>query len=279
MGIDNESTGSALKKEMHLSYPVSDEVTGEVVTDPDGFPIAELESDDYLELANTMTIEERSRGERAWRFGHVIVDEAQDLTPMQWRMVSRRARGRSMTIVGDVAQRTVGESATWDQLLPAELGEVRRFDLSTNYRSPDEITPWASAVLNEIDPGLTQPLAIRSSGYPVEVKHVAQGQLAVAAVERAERFAREIDGGQVAILSTGPVEVTHERIRVLTPGQSKGMEFDAVVVVEPGAILNENHGPGLLYVALTRSTDRLAIVHSDPLPSFLPTTAVSTNGV
>ena len=143
MGIDNESTGSALKKEMHLSYPVRDEVTGETITDPDGFPIAELESDDYLELANTLTIEERSRGERAWRFGHVIVDEAQDLTPMQWRMVSRRARGRSMTIVGDVAQRTVGESATWDQLLPEELGEVRRFDLSTNYRSPEEITPWA----------------------------------------------------------------------------------------------------------------------------------------
>lgn len=269
MGIDNESTGSALKKEMHLSYPVRDEVTGETVTDPDGFPIAELESDDYLELANNLTIEERSRGERAWRFGHVIVDEAQDLTRMQWRMVSRRARGRSMTIVGDVAQRTAGESATWDQLLPDELGEVRRFDLSTNYRSPDEITPWASAVLHQIDPGLTQPLAIRSSGHPVEVRQTEEVELAAAAIRRAEQYAESIEGGQVAILSTSPVEVANDRIHVLTPGQSKGMEFDAVVVVEPAAILTATHGHGLLYVALTRSTDRLTVLHSDPLPHFL----------
>ena len=128
MGIDNESTGSALKNEMHLSYPVRDEVTGETVTDPDGFPIAELESDDYLELANNLTIEERSRGERAWRFGHVIVDEAQDLTPMQWRMVSRRARGRSMTIVGDVAQRTVGSQPHGISFYPTSSV---KFDAST----------------------------------------------------------------------------------------------------------------------------------------------------
>ena len=270
MGIDNETTGSELKKEMHLSYPVSDEMTGEVVTDPDGFPIAELESDDYLELANTMTIEERSRGERAWRFGHVIVDEAQDLTPMQWRMIGRRARGKSMTIVGDVAQRTVGETATWDQLLPDELGTVRRFDLSTNYRSPDEITPWASAVLAQIDPGLTQPLAIRSSGHPVEVVQVAERErLSAEATRVALQYARETDGGHVAILSMDSIELDHESIQVLTPAQSKGMEFDAVVVVDPSAILEESHGLGLLYVALTRTTDHLTVVHHGDLPDVL----------
>lgn len=103
MGIDEHAVGSALKKEKHLNFPVRDEVTGEVVSDPDGFPIAELEADDYFELADTMTIEERSKGERSWRFGHVIIDEAQDLTPMQWRMIGRRARGHSMTIVGDLS--------------------------------------------------------------------------------------------------------------------------------------------------------------------------------
>ena len=270
MGIDNETTGSELKKEMHLSYPVSDEMTGEVVTDPDGFPIAELESDDYLELANTMTIEERSRGERAWRFGHVIVDEAQDLTPMQWRMIGRGARGKSMTIVGDVAQRTVGETATWDQLLPDELGEVRRFDLSTNYRSPDEITPWASAVLDEIDPTLTQPLAIRSSGHPVSVVQVEEkAELASEAIRLALNYARELDGGHVAVLSMDPVELDHERIQVLTPGQSKGMEFDAVIVVDPSVILEQSHGLGLLYVALTRSTDHLTVLHHGELPAVI----------
>lgn len=274
MGIDNETTGSELKKEMHLSYPVSDEMTGEVVTDPDGFPIAELESDDYLELANTMSIEERSRGERAWRFGHVIVDEAQDLTEMQWRMIGRRARGKSMTIVGDVAQRTVGETATWDELLPAELGDVRRFDLSTNYRSPEEITPWASAVLHEIDPELTQPLAIRSTGHPVEVERVEDAsQLEHKALRIAEQYSREIDGGQVAIVSTQSMEIDSENIRVLTPKQSKGMEFDAVVVVEPAEIISQSHGLALLYVALTRTTNRMSVVHFAELPGiFSPLT-------
>jgi len=271
MGIDNEATGSELKKEMHLNYPVRDEMTGEIVSDPDGFPIAELESDDYLELANTMSIEERSRGERAWRFGHVIVDEAQDLTPMQWRMIGRRARGKSMTIVGDVAQRTVGETATWDELLPSELGEVRRFDLSTNYRSPEEITPWASAVLGEIDPGLTQPLAIRSSSHPVELVQVDDdGALHGEAIRLAVNYANSIEGSQVAIVSMQAIEVEHERVRALTPGQSKGMEFDAVVVVEPTEILDAGNGLGLLYVALTRTTDRLTIAHSRPLPAILP---------
>ena len=270
MGIDNEAVGTELKKEMHLNFPVQDEMTGEIVSDPDGLPIAELESDDYLELANTMTIEERSRGERAWRFGHVIVDEAQDLTPMQWRMIARRARGHSMTIVGDVAQRTVGEPGSWEDLLPESFGEVRRFDLSTNYRSPDEITPWASAVLREIDPGLTQPEAIRESGHPVEVFQVVESaDLATRATTAAIELASLVEDGQVAVLSVEPFEIDHPRVRVFTPGQSKGMEFDGVVVVEPAAIADEPHGLGLLYVAITRSTDYLAVVHRRPLPDYL----------
>ena len=264
MGIDNDAVGKVLKQEAHLNYPVRDEITGEVVSDPDGFPIAELEADDYLELADTMTIEERAAGERAWRFGHVIVDEAQDLTPMQWRMIARRARGHSMTIVGDVAQRTTGEAGTWDQLLPAEFGEVNRFDLSTNYRSPDEVTPLATAVLREIDPTLTQPVAIRESGHRVRIE---------AGAARAEAVARElveeVDGGRVAILSNEPIEVDHRQISALTPGNAKGMEFDGVVVVEPAAILEQSHGLGLLYVALTRTTDRLVILHDRGLPDIL----------
>ena len=270
MGIDEHAIGSELKKELHLNYPVRDEITGEIVSDPDGLPIAELEADDYLELADTMTIEERSRGERAWRFGHVIVDEAQDLTPMQWRMIGRRARGRSMTIVGDVAQRTVGETGSWENLLPADFGDVRRFDLSTNYRSPEEITPWASAVLHEIDPDLTQPAAIRSSGHRVDVVSVDDGDaLAQEAGRLAITQAAAVDGGRVAVISVDPNEVEHDRVRSLTPGQSKGMEFDGVVVVEPAAIVDQPHGLGLLYVALTRTTDLLTIVHHRPLPDFL----------
>lgn len=267
MGIDEHAVGSALKKEKHLNFPVRDEVTGEVVSDPDGFPIAELEADDYFELANTMTIEERAKGERSWRFGHVIIDEAQDLTPMQWRMIGRRARGHSMTIVGDVAQRTTGEPGSWDDLLPSEFGEIARFDLSTNYRSPEEVTPYAAKVLAAVDPTLSQPVAIRSSGNAVEISHVDDP--AVAAVEEAQRLADEVGDGIVAILSMDLIDVDHPRIRVHTPGASKGMEFDGVVVVEPAQIVEASHGLGLLYVAITRTTDRLVIVHQRDLPDVL----------
>lgn len=267
MGIDEHAVGSALKKEKHLNFPVTDEITGEIVSDPDGFPIAELEADDYFELASTSSIEERSRGERSWRFGHVIVDEAQDLTPMQWRMIGRRARGLSMTIVGDVAQRTTGAAGRWADLLPEHFGEVARFDLSTNYRSPDEITPIATGILTEIDPTLTQPSAIRASGHPVEIKQA--DDLAATALEIAKRQHAELDGAPVAILSMDPIETDHPDIRNFTPGASKGMEFDGVVIVEPADIAEAHHGLGLLYVAVTRTTNRLAIVHNTPLPSVL----------
>lgn len=265
MGIDNEAVGRALKQEAHLNYPVTDEITGEIVADPDGFPIAELESDDYLELANTMTIEERSKGERAWRFGHVIVDEAQDLTPMQWRMIARRARGHSMTIVGDVAQRTTGAPGSWNDLLPEAFGDVAHFDLTTNYRSPEEITELAASVLRAIDPALTQPLAIRSSGHPVRFESGGSDR----ALEIALAMLDEVDGGRVAILSVEPIEVDHRQITALAPDHAKGMEFDGVVVIEPAAILDESHGLGLLYVAITRTTDILTIVHDRPLPEVL----------
>jgi len=188
------------------SYPVRDEVTGEIVSDPDGFPIAELESADYLDLASSISLEERAAGERAWRFGHVIVDEAQDLTQMQWRMIGRRARGHSMTIVGDLAQRTNGTRGSWSDILPAEFGSVNRFDLSTNYRSPDEIAPYAAAVLHAIDAGLSLPQSIRDSGHPVRLIDLAdQGitspaSIASASVNAALDLVDQIDDGRVALI-------------------------------------------------------------------------------
>ena len=106
----------------------------------DDIEIRELDLESVDAVAEErVTIGELAGENASWRYGHVIVDEAQDLTPMQWRMIARRARGHSMTIVGDVAQRTTGEAGSWDELLPPEFGEVNRFDLSTNcllYTSP-----------------------------------------------------------------------------------------------------------------------------------------------
>jgi superfamily I DNA/RNA helicase len=257
------------------SYPVRDEITGEIVSDPDGFPIAELESADYLDLASSMSVEERAAGERAWRFGHVIVDEAQDLTQMQWRMIGRRARGYSMTIVGDLAQRTNGTRGSWSDILPAEFGSVNRFDLSTNYRSPGEVAPYAAAVLHTIDAGLSLPESIRDSGHPVRLINLAdQGitsptSIASASEDVALDLVDQVDDGRVALIGCSPPAVDHPRIRSLAPASSKGMEFDAVILIEPAEIVEQPHGLGLLYVALTRTTDHLVIVHQRPLPELL----------
>lgn len=268
VAVNDEGFGPADQK-----YPVRDEITGEVVSDPDGFPIAELQSDDYFELGSSMSIEERAAGERAWRFGHVIVDEAQDLTPMQWRMIARRARGHSMTIVGDVAQRTTGEPGGWEDLLPDEFGDVERFDLSTNYRSPEEIEPYAHAVLRALDPALRPPVSIRESGHPVVVHATDERSTLSEARRLALGLVDEFDGGRVAVISTTPHEISHPQVRCLSPAASKGMEFDGVIVVEPAEILDQPHGLGLLYVALTRTTDRLIVLHERPLPDVLASVA------
>ena len=148
--------------------------------------------------------------------------------------------------------------------MPESFGDIARFDLSTNYRSPDEITPYAPAVLNAIDPELVQPVAIRSSNHPVRIEQGVDR-----AIDLALDLVDRVDDGRVAILSIEPVEVDHRQISTLTPGAAKGMEFDGVVVVEPAEILDDKHGLGLLYVALTRSTDHLVIVHDKPLPEVL----------
>ena len=249
-------------------HPIRDEITGELIEDSDGFPISELEGHDYLELAGALSIEERSAGERAWRFGHVIVDEAQDLTPMQWRMVARRARGHSMTLVGDLAQRSVGQPGEWVDLLPPELGRVARFELTTNYRAPAEVADLSARLLAELAPGLTPPTAIRESGHRPEYRVGAAGTLDAEVVAAIDELAPTLDGGRIAVIGQDLTPVERVGVTVLTPAAAKGMEFDAVIVVEPARILREPGGLSLLYVAITRTTDRLVVVHSEPLPDY-----------
>jgi len=248
-------------------YPIRDEMTGEVVEDSDGFPITELEGHDYLELSRALSIEERAAGERAWRYGHVIVDEAQDLTPMQWRMVARRARGHSMTLVGDLAQRSVGDKGRWVDLLPAELGDVARYELTTNYRSPAEVAQLSQRLLAELAPGLTPPTAIRSSGHPPRFRLSANPAAELETV--VAELTQLLDGGRLAVIGLGLDPIDRSGVTVLDPIAAKGLEFDAVIVVEPNRILEEPNGLSLLYVAITRTTDHLVVVHSEPLPAYL----------
>jgi DNA helicase IV len=211
------------------------------------------------------------------RYGHVIVDEAQDLTPMQLRMVSRRAAG-AFTLLGDIAQATGPISYDrWDELLPhlADGANVEVEELRHAYRVPREIMAISLPLLERIAPGVEPPLAYRTGADPPKVVQ-AEEPLA-AAYEEAALLAGE--EGLLAVIAPASLRGEGEaalfdetRIAVLTPREAKGMEFDHVIVVEPAAIVEEAvEGQGLreLYVALTRPTSTLVLVHSQPLPSEL----------
>jgi DNA helicase IV len=211
------------------------------------------------------------------RYGHVIVDEAQDLTPMQLRMVSRRAAG-VFTVLGDIAQATgpVGY-ARWNELLPylpggddAEVEELRHA-----YRVPREIMSVALPLLKRIAPDVVPPLAYRTGAEPPRVVE-AEEPLAAAFDEAARLAGAE---GLLAVIAPPSLRGDGEtalfdetRIAVLTPREAKGMEFDHVIVGEPAQIVEEAaEGQGLreLYVALTRPTTTLVLVHARSLPPEL----------
>ena len=216
-------------------------------------------------------------GSPARTYDHVIVDEAQDLTPMQLRMIARRAREGALTILGDVAQGTgavVYES--WDDVLPhlphgddAEIEELRHA-----YRVPREIMALALPLLDTIAPGIERPLAYRVGVSEPVIRQVAADALLLEAYHEAGRLARE-DGLVAVIVPDELVEpaLAHgsafEGIPLLTPRSAKGLEFDHVVVVEPALVAEREQGLRELYVALTRPTTTLVVLHARPLPPEL----------
>jgi DNA helicase IV len=210
-------------------------------------------------------------------YGHVIVDEAQDLSPMQLLTVSRRAVDGSLTILGDVAQATGPVVyGRWQELEPflPDAAAVTIEELRHAYRVPGEIMDFALPLLDVIAPDVEPPLAYRQGGAPPKLVPVDEAELLATAM----REAAELDGLLAVIgpRSLAEAQVTGETfdesaIPVLTPRESKGLEFDHVVVVEPALIVEEGGGSGLreLYVALTRPTKTLVVVHSRPLPDAL----------
>jgi DNA helicase IV len=208
-------------------------------------------------------------------YGHVIVDEAQDLSPMQLLTVSRRAVDGSLTILGDVAQATGPVVyGRWQELEPFLPDvEVTIEELRHAYRVPGEIMDFALPLLDLIAPDAEKPLAYRQGGAPPKLVQVAEEEL----LPTAMREAAELDGllaviGPRSLAYAPPAETFDEMsVPVLTPRESKGLEFDHVVVVEPALIVEEGGGSGLreLYVALTRPTKTLVVVHARPLPDAL----------
>ncbi|MCP2280561.1 HelD family protein [Nocardia amikacinitolerans] len=220
------------------------------------------------------TTAERAAGDRTWTYGHVIVDEAQELSEMAWRMVMRRIPNRWVTVVGDVAQ--TGDPAgasSWQRMLePYVAQRWKRTELTVNYRTPAEIMAVAADVLAVIDPDAKAPRSVRETGNPPVAHRVEVAELS-SAVGRL--VAAEQGPGTTAVIAPHPLvaelaDLAGESVRVLTVHDVKGLEFDAVFLVEPARILAESpRGMNDLYVALTRATQRLTVVHSEDLPEVL----------
>jgi DNA helicase IV len=227
--------------------------------------------------------------------GHVIVDEAQDLTPMQLRMLARRSTG-PMTILGDIAQASGAVSYhRWEEVLEHIAGEspVEIAELRLAYRVPREVMELALPLLPLIAPDAAPPIAYRSGDEPPRFVEVSASELVTTAAGEAAREAlregrtaliapasllKKIDPALGAVHETGEsgFDELSATVRTLTPRAAKGLEFDRVILVEPAAVVDELGGvDGLraLYVALTRATKTLVIVHARPLPDELAQTA------
>lgn len=238
------------------------------------------------------TTAERAAADRTWAFGHVIVDEAQELSPMAWRLLMRRSPNRSMTIVGDVAQTgDLSGTSSWGQVLePYVADRWRLAELEVNYRTPAEIMAVAAGVLAGIDPSLRPPRSVRESGVAPWTLRVEPDGLAARLVERVRGESTQVGEGRLGVIvPEGRIEelgraVTDEfpeaavgehpelesRVVVLTVRQAKGLEFDGVLVVDPERIVAESpRGHSDLYVALTRATQRLGVLHPGELPAVL----------
>ena len=200
-------------------------------------------------------------------FAHVVVDEAQDVTPMQWRMLGRRARGATWTVVGDWAQSAWPAVEEIRSSLEAVMGSarIRTSTLSTNYRTSTEIAALAARVLRRIDPSAVPPAAVRTTGSE-PVWTVAADPVAAAGAQ-VDALLEAVSGTVGVVVPRAlRTQVRHPdpRVTVVDPWQVKGLEYDGCLVVAPELVvteaLTEVAGLRTLYVALTRATQRLAVV-------------------
>jgi DNA helicase IV len=245
-------------------------------------------ADRYAGSYSLPSVAERAIGDRTWAYAHVVVDEAQELSPMAWRMLMRRCPTRSFTVVGDVAQTGSAAGATsWADVFAPHVQERWTLaELTVNYRTPEQVMDLAAAVLAAGGSAVRAPTSARVGLDDPAITRVADDQALPAIVEREWRDAGE---GTVAVITpraghadvadavrsalpegvvTADSDALGAPVSVLTVAGAKGLEFDTVVVVEPAAILAESpRGLNDLYVAMTRPTQRLHVVHRGDLPA------------
>ncbi|MGC9376100.1 HelD family protein [Streptomyces sp. MH13] len=269
----------SLRREGHSVHDIAllDELQAIVGTPARPRKRRELDPLDQLTgLDELMPQREETQWERAERlaqerteYAHVIVDEAQDLTPMQWRMVGRRGRHATWTVVGDPAQSSWSDpdeaAAARDEALGTR--PRRRFELTVNYRNPAEIAELAAKVLALAMPGSRSPAAVRSTGVEPRFAVVGDG-LAESVRAEAARLLGLVDGTVGVVVAMNRREEARrwlaglgDRVVALGSLEAKGLEYDATVVVSPAEIADESPaGLRVLYVALTRATQQLTVV-------------------
>ncbi|WP_448071692.1 HelD family protein [Georgenia yuyongxinii] len=265
-----------------------------------GMVTAEMLAERFAATGPRLTTAERAATDRTWTYGHIVVDEAQELSPMAWRALLRRCPARSMTVVGDLAQRSGHHPvASWSQVLGRAAGEhLRESVLTVSYRTPATVMDAATAVLAGLGAAPAYPVrAARDLPDALATTRADGGTLTAAVVEVARDELTRLDAsdgpgaGRVAVIvpagrrgevlgalartdgvrgslapaGTDPLEA---RLAVLSTHDAKGLEFDVVVLVEPAAVLEG--GTGDVYVAMTRPTRRLHVVHARGLPAGFP---------
>jgi DNA helicase IV len=264
----------------------SGDPSGEVLSAADLLDAGELAA--RHEAPDHQTMAERAAADRTWTFGHVIADEAQELSPMAWRLLARRCPATSMTIVGDVAQ-TGGPAGTtsWERVLEPLAGDRWRLArLTVNYRTPAEIMAATADLLAAIDPGQQPPQSVRETGVLPWRMAVTGDALPVTLADVTAQAAA--DAGRLAVIvPDARVQELGEAVAWAAPGvsfgdnpdltgevvllgarQAKGLEFDSVLIADPAAILAASpRGRNDLYVAMTRSTRRLGVLHPGPPPA------------
>lgn len=245
--------------------------------------------------ADAVLIDEaRDLVQRTASLGHVVLDEAQDLSPMQYRAVGRRCSTGSATVLGDIAQGTTPwATASWAEAL-RHLGkpEARIEELTRGFRVPREVIAYASRLLPEIAPGLAPATSVREAGGDFAVKEVAPAELDAAVVAACRAALRH--EGSIGLIAADPriaalgAALTHAGLPYLAPGAetsasarltlvpaslAKGLEYDYVVLDEPAAVIaaepDRRTGLRRLYVALTRAVSGLTVLHAAPLPAAL----------
>ena len=240
-----------------------------------------------------LTAADRAAVDRTWAFGHIVVDEAQELSAMQWRLLMRRCPLKSFTVVGDIAQTSsAGGATSWQAALDPFVGERWTLEeLTVNYRTPAQIAEAAVRMANAAGLVVSAPKAVREGRWAPFIDEVPEGGLIPRLLQALPEDLEALEGGLLAVIAEdhllGEVrraltEVYGHRVGsgaggleqdivVTSPREAKGLEFDGVVILEPSELLTAAAGKvGDLYVAMTRPTQRLRLIAAKGIPAGIP---------